>query len=208
MASDVIKKSEVINSPSLSLSPSHQEMSRVVISSSHLSSQFSSSTSHHEKADFDSNLFPCQELSASLDGISTDSYSINSSSEEEDREGWVSLGQFDDRLEYITSELPGEVAGHCSLAVSTEQPRPPSQGSSKPLLPLDKVIVTHKCHTLPRGHMSTGTVGLCIDECYLGSWEEDPIVVCLDSGSDLTLISEAMLKGLKRPPQVHSVKGF
>src|SRR5260370_13067111 len=50
-------------------------------------------------------------------------------------------------------------------------------------------------------------MGLCIDGCHLGNLGEEPFVAHLDSGSDLTLLSEAALNHLTRPPCIHSVRG-
>ena len=51
-------------------------------------------------------------------------------------------------------------------------------------------------------------MGLCIDECQIGDWKEEPIITHLDSGSDLMLLSETALANLKRPLHIHSIKGF
>ena len=53
-----------------------------------------------------------------------------------------------------------------------------------------------------------GIVGLCINGCCIGDWNKEPVVTCLDSGSDPTLLSKAALAHLKKPPHIHSGKGF
>ena len=53
-----------------------------------------------------------------------------------------------------------------------------------------------------------GIVGVCVDGCHVRDWNEEPVVTHLDSGSDLTLLSEAVLAHLKKAPCIHSVKGF
>ena len=43
--------------------------------------------------------------------------------------------------------------------------------------------------------------------CCIGDWNEEPVIACLDSGSNLPLLLEAALAHLKKPPCIHSVKG-
>ncbi len=75
-------------------------------------------------------------------------------------------------------------------------------------LPTPTTIIAHKSHTLLKGDMSTSVVGLCMDGCHLGDWREESIIACLDSGSDLMLVSKATLARLKKPPRIHSIRGF
>ncbi len=149
----------------------------------------------------------------SSDTDTTNSCLSDSPMEEGSKEKWaalssVSLEQFDDGMEYIVSELQEEVVEKYSLVMSTEEFQLPPQGHFVPPSPHDRTIVACKCQALPKGHASTGIVGLCIDGCHIGDWNEEPVIACLDSGSDLMLLSEAALAHLKKPPHIHSVKGF
>src|SRR6266478_960334 len=155
----------------------------------------------------------CKELSASSDADSADSCLSDSSIGGGDNERWAalssaSLGQFKCRMEYIEADLQGELAEAFSLSMNTEELKLPNNSHfESPTLKV-ATIVAHKSHALPKGHASTGVVGLCINECRIGDWKEEPIITCLDLGSDLMLLSKAVLTNLKRPPCIHSVKGF
>src|SRR5260370_2144890 len=111
-------------------------------------------------------------------------------------------------MEYIEADLQGQLAEAFSLSVNPEELKPLNYSHfESPTLKV-ATIVACKSHALPKGHASTGVVGLCIDECQIGDWKEEPIITHLDLGSNLTLLSEAMLTNLKRPLCIHSVKGF
>src|SRR5260370_2673928 len=133
--------------------------------------------------------------------------------EERDGGKWAafsgaSLEQFEDGMEYVELDLQGELAGAFSLAMNAEESKSPKHNHFETPSPRVATIVAHKCHALPKGHTSTGIMGLCINGCCLGDWGEEPIVAHLDSGSDLMLLSEAALTHLTRPPHIHSVRGF
>src|SRR5260370_24549115 len=181
---------KVITSSLPSFSIHHQEMSVVPLSPSHCTHK---------------------ESSASSDADSTDSCLSDSLIGEGDNERWAalssaSLGQFECGMEYIEADLQGELAKAFSLSVNAKELKPLNYSHfESPALKVT-TIVAHKSHTLPKGHASTGIVGLCVMECWIGDWKEEPIITHLDSGSDLTLLSKATLTNLKR--HIHSVKGF
>ena len=149
----------------------------------------------------------------SFNAHSTDSCLSDCLTGEGDDERWValssaSLGQFECGMEYIEADLQGELAEAFSLSVNAEELKPPNYSHfESPTLKVT-TIVAHKSRTLPKGHISTGIMGLCVDECRIGDWKEEPIITCLDSGSNLMLLSKATLTNLKRPPCIHLVKGF
>jgi len=118
------------------------------------------------------------------------------------------MKQFKSGVEYIMLDLQGESAEVFSLVVNSKECQLPSLHLGKSPPPLVTTIIAHKSYTLPKGHTSTSVVGLCIDGSHLGDWREESIITCLDSGSDLTLVSEAALAHLKKPPRIHSVRGF
>src|SRR5260370_33566001 len=111
-------------------------------------------------------------------------------------------------MEYIEADLQGELAKASSLSMIAEELKLPNHSYFKSPSLKVATIVACKSHALPKGHTSTGVVGLCINECQIGDWKEEPIIARLDSGSDLMLLSEATLTNLKRPLHIHSVKGF
>ena len=104
------------------------------------------------------------------------------------RDEW---GNYDNGTVYMASKLEGKAPKHqvLSSTATTEV----TWESASPTLLKDLVIVAWKKHVLPRGHALTGVVGLCVDNCQLGNWGEEPVIACLDSGSNLTLLSEAEL---------------
>src|SRR5260370_22204513 len=111
--------------------------------------------------------------------------------EERDDKKWAafsgaSLEQFEDRVEYVESDLQGELVEAFSLAVNAEESKSPMHDHFETPSPRVVTIVAHKCGTLPKGHTSTGIMGLCIDGCHLGDLGEESIVARLDSGSYLT----------------------
>src|SRR6266850_2855009 len=111
-------------------------------------------------------------------------------------------------MEYIEADLQGELAEAFSLSVNAKELKLPNNSHfESPTLKVATIVACKSC-TLPKGHASTGIVGLCVDECWIGDWKEEPIIAHLDSGSDLTLLSEAALTNLKRPLHIHLVKGF
>src|SRR5260370_5829812 len=181
-----------------------QEMSMVPLSPSHCT---------HKESSVDSESSPHQESSVSSDANSTDSCLSDSSIGEGDNERWAalssaSLGQFECGMEYIEVDLQGELAKAFSLSVNAEELKLPNYSHfESPTLKVT-TIVAHKSCALPKGHASTGIMGLCVNECQIGDWKEEPIITCLDLGSDLMLLSEAMLTNLKRPLHIHLVKGF
>ena len=151
-----------------------------------------------------------QELSAIFPLYNTDPDPLDDEKEERRREGvegrrdeW---GNYNDSTVYMASELEGE-APKCQVLSSAATTEAAWEGTSPTLLKDPVIVVWKKC-TLPRGHASTRVVGLCVDNCQLGNWGEEPIVACLDSGSDLTLLSEAELAKMRNPPKVHLAKGF
>ena len=110
---NVTNKLEVNTSSPPSFSIHHQEMSAVSLSPSHC-------TCKESNADSDSP--PCQELSVSSKTDSTNSYLPDSPMEERDGGKWaafsgVSLEQFEDGVEYVESDLQGELAEAFSLAI-------------------------------------------------------------------------------------------
>src|SRR5260370_35756017 len=107
-------------------------------------------------------------------------------------------------MEYIEVDLQGELAKASSLSVNAEELKLPNHSYFKSPSLKVVTIVARKSHALPKGHASTGIMGLCVDECQIGDWKEEPIITRLDSGSDLTLLSKATLTNLKRPPRIHS----
>ncbi len=140
----------------------------------------------------------------------TDPDPLDNEKEERRREGvkgrrdkW---GNYDDGTVYMASKLEGEAPKHqvLSSAAAVEV----AWESASPTLLKDLVIVAQKKCALPRGHALTRVVGLCVDNCQLGNWGEEPVIACLDSGSDLTLLSEAELAKMRNPPKVHLAKGF
>src|SRR5260370_21681707 len=111
-------------------------------------------------------------------------------------------------MEYIEVDLQGELAKASSLSVNAEELKPPNHSHFKSPSLKVVTIVACKSRALPKGHTSTGIVGLCVNECQIGDWKEEPIIAHLDSGSDLTLLSKDLLTNLERPPCIHSVQGF
>ena len=204
MFSNVSDTMKVITSSLPSFSIHCQEMSAVPLSSSHCTCK---------ELNVDSESSPHQELSVSSDTDSTDSCLSDSSIGEGDNERWValsstSLGQFECRMEYIEADLQGELAKASSLSVNAKELKLPNHSHFKsPSLKVVTIVACKSC-TLPKGHTSTGIMGLCVNECQIGDWKEEPIITCLDSGSNLMLLSEAALANLKRPPHIHLVKGF
>src|SRR5260370_30515726 len=49
---------------------------------------------------------------------------------------------------------------------------------------------------------------MCVNGCCVRDQNKEPVVTHLDSGSNPTLLSEAALAHLKKPPCIHSMKGF
>ena len=152
-------------------------------------------------------------MSASSETDSTNFHLPDSSREEREDRKWAafsgaSLEQFEDGVEYIESDLQGELAEAFSLAVHAEEFKSPKRNQFETSSPRVVTIVAHKCCTLLKGHASTGIMGLCVNRCHLGNLGEEPFIAHLDSGSDLTLLSEAALNHLTRPPHIHSVRGF
>src|SRR5260370_25043348 len=162
-----------------------------------------------KESNADSESSPHQELSASSDTNSTNSCLSDSSIGEGDNGRWAalsstSLGQFKCGMEYIEVDLQGELAEAFSLSMNAEELKPPNYSHFKsPTLKVTTIVACKSC-TLPKGHTSTGSMGLCVNECWIGDWKEEPIITRLDSGSDLTLLYEATLANLKRPPCIHS----
>src|SRR6266850_2925855 len=111
-------------------------------------------------------------------------------------------------MEYIEADLQGELAEAFSLSMNAEELKPPNYSHfESPSLKVATIVARKSC-ALPKGHASTGVMGLCINECWIGDWKEEPIITHLDLGSNLMLLSKATLTNLKRPPCIHSVKGF
>ncbi len=107
-----------------------------------------------------------QEPSMSFPLYDTDPDLLDDEKEERRREGigggrdkW---GNYDDRAAYMVSELEGE-APKCQVLASAATEV--MQGSTSPTLLRDLVILVQKKHVLPKGHASTGVVGLCVDNC-------------------------------------------
>src|SRR6266478_8827280 len=192
---NVSDTTKVITSSLPSFSIHCQETSVVPLSPSHCT---------HKESSVDSESSPHQELSASSNADSADSCLSDSSIGGGDNERWAalssaSLGQFECGMEYIEADLQGELAKAFSLSMNAEELKPPNYSHfESPTLKVT-TIVAHKSRALPKGHTSTGIVGLCIDECWIGDWKEEPILARLDSGSNLMLLSEATLTNLKRP---------
>src|SRR5258708_2487286 len=108
-----------------------------------------------------------QELSAIFPLYNTDPDPLDDEKEERRREGveggrdeW---GNYNDSTVYMASELEGE-APKCQVLSSTATMEVAWEGASPTMLK-DLVIVVQKKHVLPRGHASTGVVGLCVDNC-------------------------------------------
>src|SRR6266850_6053789 len=202
--SNVSDTMKVITSSLPSFSIHCQEVSAVPLSPSHCT---------HKESNADSESSPHQELSASSDTNSTDSCLSDSSIGGGDKERWAALssallGQFECRMKYIEADLQGELAEAFSLSMNAKELKPPNYSHfESPTLKVT-TIVAHKSCTLPKGHTSTGIMGLCVDECQIGDWKEEPIITHLDLGSNLMLLSEAALANLKRPLHIHLVKGF
>src|SRR5260370_32406707 len=111
-------------------------------------------------------------------------------------------------MEYIEVDVKGELAKAFSLSVNAKELKPlNSSHFESPTLKVTTIVACKSC-ALPKGHTSTGVMGLCINECWIGDWKEEPIIAHLDSGSNLTLLSKAVLTNLKRPLHIDSVKGF
>ncbi len=167
----------------------------------------------HKESSVDSESSPHQESSVSFNAHSTDSCLSDSLTGEGDDERWAalssaSLGQFKCGMEYIEADLQGELAKAFSLSINAKELKPPNYSHfESPSLKVMTIVACKSC-ALPKGHTSTGIMGLCVNECQIGDWKEEPIITCLDLGSNLTLLSEAALTNLKRPPCIHLVKGF
>src|SRR5260370_30541647 len=204
LLSNVSDTMKVITLSLPSFSIHHQEMSMVPLPPSHCTCK---------ELSVDSESAPHQESSASSNANSTDSCLSDSLTGEGDNERWAalssaSLGQFECGMEYIEADLQGELAKASSLSMNAKELKVPNHSHfESPPLKVTTIVARKSC-ALPKGHASTGVVGLCIDECQIGDWKEEPIIACLDSGSNLTLFSEAALTNLKRPPCIHSEKGF
>src|SRR5260370_36503499 len=108
-------------------------------------------------------------------------------------------------MEYIEADLQGQLAEAFSLSVNPEELKPLNYSHfESPTLKVATIVACKSC-ALPKGHTSTGVVGLCINECWIGDWKEEPIIACLDLGSNLMLLSKATLTNLKRPLHIHLV---
>src|SRR5260370_6212041 len=152
----------------------------------------------------DSDSPPHQESSASSKTDSTNSYLPDSLMEERDGGKWAafsgaSLEQFEDGVEYIESDLQGELAEAFSLAVNAEESKSPTHDHFETPSPRVATIVACKCCALPKGHASMGIMGLCVNGCHLGDLGDESIIAHLESGSNLTLLSAAALNHLTRP---------
>src|SRR6266478_2663833 len=163
----------------------------------------------HKESNADSDSSPHQELSVSSETDSTNSHLPDSSMEERDDREWAAfsgalLEQFEDRVEYVEPDLQGELAEAFSLAVHAEEFKSPKHNQFETSSPRVMTIVAHKCCALLKGHASMGITRLCVDRCHLGKLGEEPFIAHLDSRSDLTLLSEAVLNHLTRPPHIHS----
>src|SRR5260370_29404890 len=204
LLSNVSDTMKVITLSLPSFSIHHQEMSMVPLPPSHCTCK---------ELSVDSESSPHQESSASSNANSTDSCLSDSLTGEGDNERWAALssallGQFECGMEYIEVDLQRELAEAFSLSVNAEELKLPNYSHfESPSLKVVTIVARKSC-ALPKGHASTGVMGLCINECRIGDWKEEPIIAHLDSGSDLMLLSEAVLTNLKRPPRIHSVKGF
>src|SRR5260370_40416365 len=130
-------------------------MSTVSLSPSHCT---------HKESNADSDSPPCQELSASSKTDSTNSYLSDSPMEERDGRKWAAfsgtlLEQVEDGMEYIESDLQGELAEAFSLAMNAEESKSPKPSHFKTPSPRVTTIVAHKCCTLSKGHASTVIMG-------------------------------------------------
>src|SRR5260370_39811411 len=154
--SDTMKVT-TLSLPSFSIH--HQEMSVASLSPSCCTCK---------ESNVDSDSSPCQELSASSKTDSTNSHLPNSLMEERDDRKWATfsgalLEQFEDRVEYIESDLQGELVEAVSLVVHAEESKSPKHDQFKTPSPRVATIVAHKCCTLLKGHASMGIMGLCVD---------------------------------------------
>src|SRR5260370_39734093 len=116
--------------------------------------------------------------------------------EERDGGKWAAfsgnlLEQFEDRVEYVELDLQRELVEAFPLAGNAEESKSPKHSHSETPSPRSATIIAHKRCTLPKGHTSTGIIGLCIDRCVLGAWGEELIIALLASGSDLMLLPVA-----------------
>src|SRR5260370_10070153 len=146
-----------------------------------------------KESNVDSDSPPHQELSASSKTDSTNSYLPDSLMEERDGGKWatfsgVLLEQFEDRVEYVELDLQGELVEAFSLAINAEESKSPKCSHFETPSPRVATIVACKCCALPKGHASTGIMGLCVNRCHLGDLGEEPIIAYLDSGADLMLL--------------------
>src|SRR6266850_284041 len=170
--SNVSDTTKVITSSLPSFSIHCQETSMVPLSPSHCT---------HKELNVDSESSPHQESSASSDTNSTNSCLSDSSIGEGDDGRWAALsstllGQFECRMEYIEVGLQGELAEASSLSMIAEELKPPNHSYFKSPSLKVVTIVARKSHALPKGHTSTGIVGLCVNECWIGDWKEEPII--------------------------------
>src|SRR5260370_36522450 len=137
----------------------HQEMSAASLSPSHCT---------HKESNADSDSSPRQESSVSSKTDSTNFHLPDSLREEREDRKWAafsgaSLEQFEDRVEYVESDLQGELVEAFSLAVHAEESKSPKCDQFETSSPRVATIVAHKCCALLKGHTSTGIMGLCID---------------------------------------------
>src|SRR5260370_6637632 len=149
-----------------------QEMSVASLSPSHCT---------HKESNADSDSSPRQESSVSSETDSTNFHLPDSLREEREDRKWAacsgaSLEQFEDRVEYVESDLQGELAEAFSLAVHAEEFKSPKHNQFETSSPRVATIVAHKCCTLLKGHASMGIMGLCINRCHLGKLGEEPFV--------------------------------
>ncbi len=131
--------------------------------------------------------------------------------EKDGAEEWGSLGdeqlkQFDNGEEYFPSGFPFETS-HVLYVAEVEETE---ESLARRALPpkWDKIVRCPKKCCLPGGHASTGIVRLCIDDCWLANFSKEPVIAQLDSGPDLTLLSEKALSNLRNPPKLHKAHGF
>src|SRR5260370_14940318 len=148
---NVINKLEVNTLSPPSFSIHCQEMSAVSLSPSHCT---------HKESNADSDSPPHQESSASSETDSTNSYLPDSLMEEKDGGKWAIfsvnlLEQFEDGVEYIESNLQGELPEAFSLAVNAEESKSTKCSHFETISPRVTTIVACKCHALPK-HASTG----------------------------------------------------
>src|SRR5258708_4704334 len=120
----------------------------------------------------DSDSSPPQDSSGSSEKDSTNSHLPASLPKEEDDRNWLPfsgalLEQFEDRVEYVELDLQGELAEAFSLAVNAEESKSPKCNHFETPSPRVVTIVACKCCALPKGHASTGIMGLCINGCHL-----------------------------------------